>query len=397
MNDFVGKALAKLEKLSEEQVEWVFNNIIEQNDSFDCVLESLSCGLIIVDSNWHLMKINTAARFFVDIDQGGAKDLCIWNLIKNEEMCSFLKVLAQKKYTHDSREFSVVHGDKTLFLVVSVVPFVRKSNIDGSIITIEDVTSKRQQEILSHRMENLSSLTKLAASVAHEIKNPLGAISIHIQLIQKAIKKKRETDGMLPDEKFLEKYLDVVNEEISELNSTVMDFLFAVRPIQANFILDDPDDIIEKTTDFLKYDFSQSNISFKLDLEKKNQKLMIDPKLLRDVLINLLQNAKAAILSCEDGRNGVLVLKTFEKDNHFVITVADNGCGMTNDQCSKIFEPYYTTKADGTGLGLTTVYKIIKEFKGDINVQSELNKGTIFTISIPVPQKETKLLEEKAN
>ncbi|MCI7036023.1 MAG: ATP-binding protein, partial [Spirochaetia bacterium] len=218
-----------------------------------------------------------------------------------------------------------------------------------------------------------------------------------IQLIQKAIKKKRETDGMLPDEKFLEKYLDVVNEEISELNSTVMDFLFAVRPIQANFILDDPDDIIEKTTDFLEYDFSQSNISFKLDLEKKNQKLLIDPKLLRDVLINLLQNAKAAILSCEDGRNGVLVLKTFEKDNHFVITVADNGCGMTNDQCSKIFEPYYTTKADGTGLGLTTVYKIIKEFKGDINVQSELNKGTIFTISIPVPQKETKLLEEKAN
>ena len=69
----------------------------------------------------------------------------------------------------------------------------------------------------------------------------------------------------------------------------------------------------------------------------------------------------------------------------------------TTDQCSKIFEPYYTTKADGTGLGLTTVYKIIKEFKGDINVQSELNKGTIFTISIPVPQKETKLLEEKAN
>ena len=90
----------------------------------------------------------------------------------------------------------------------------------------------------------------------------------------------------------------------------------------------------------------------------------------------------------------LLIINSFIKNDHYILTIADNGCGMDEATCSRIFEPYYTTKADGTGLGLTTVYKIVKEFRGEITVNSELDEGTVFTVQIPVPQKETMLLEE---
>lgn len=244
-----------------------------------------------------------------------------------------------------------------------------------------------------HRMESLKSLTNLAASVAHEIKNPLGAISIHIQLLQKSIKKCREGDGQLPDEKFMEKYLSVVNEEIENLNKIVMDFLFAVRPLKVNMTLSEPDSIIEKSINFFMPEFENCGIEVSVNLQGNGNRLLIDEKLFREIFINIVQNAKAAILSSKKS-NGKLAINSFIKNDHYILTIADNGCGMDEATCSRIFEPYYTTKADGTGLGLTTVYKIVKEFRGEITVNSELDEGTVFTVQIPVPQKETMLLEE---
>ena len=94
---------------------------------------------------------------------------------------------------------------------------------------------------------------------------------------------------------------------------------------------------------------------------------------------------------------GVFKLHTFVKDDKYIIEISDNGCGMSEEKMAKIFEPYYTTKATGTGLGLTTVYKIIKEFSGEINVKSEEKKGTSFTIMLPVPQLNKKLLSYREN
>ena len=236
-------------------------------------------------------------------------------------------------------------------------------------------------------------MTNLAASVAHEIKNPLGAISIHIQLLQKSIKKCREGDGQLPDEKFMEKYLSVVNEEIENLNKIVMDFLFAVRPLKVNMTLSEPDSIIEKSINFFMPEFENCGIEVSVNLQGNGNRLLIDEKLFREIFINIVQNAKAAILSGKKN-NGKLAINSFIKNDHYILTIADNGCGMDEATCSRIFEPYYTTKADGTGLGLTTVYKIVKEFRGEITVNSELDEGTVFTVQIPVPQKETMLLEE---
>ena len=120
---------------------------------------------------------------------------------------------------------------------------------------------------------------------------------------------------------------------------------------------------------------------------------MLDEKLFRDVIMNLAQNALAALKSNRDsGKSGFFRIETCLCENKFVIKISDNGCGMSEETVAKIFEPYYTTKANGTGLGMTMVYKITKEFSGEIFVDSKENEGTLFTLEFPVPQKGTKLL-----
>ena len=246
-------------------------------------------------------------------------------------------------------------------------------------------------------MENLANLTNLAAGMAHEIKNPLGAISIHIQLIQKALEKARENQDKLPAKKFVEDHIDVVNEEIDHLNKLVMDFLLAVRPIKAQLELKDPDKVIENLVNFFTPEFNKEKIEVNLTEAGSGKRIMIDEKLFRDVIMNLSQNALAAIKSKFAGEEGgKLFISSCEKDNKYIIKISDNGCGMSDETLAKIFEPYYTTKANGTGLGMTMVYKIVKEFSGEITVDSKEGEGTSFTMSFPIPQKDVKLLSSES-
>lgn len=397
MSDFVGKASGKIKKLSDEQVERLISTIQEENDIFDSILESLSSGIIVVNEKWHVIKCNKSVKRLVPLHvYFKEKDEVLWNLIDNDEISDFICKSATENVFNVSEEFSVSRNDSVSFIVVAILPLVRHSEIKGAIITIRDVTAEKQKEILLHRMDSLQGLTNLAASVAHEIKNPLGAISIHIQLLQKAVKKSRDGDGNLPAEKFMEKYLDVINEEIDNLNRIVMDFLFAVRPVKVQLVLANPDAAIKKTLDFFRPELEENNISLQVDL-CNDARLLVDEKLLREIIVNLIQNAKAAVLSRVDEKGSRVAVKSFVKKERYILTVADNGCGMDSDTCNHVFEPYYTTKSNGTGLGLTTVYKIIKEFQGDISVTSELNRGTVFTVSIPVPQKSTMLLGGASN
>ena len=422
MKDFVKKASQKISKLSDEQLEQLIEGLNSENDTLDCVLESLSIGLVIVDEQWHVMHTNKAAErllcFTVRPSERGDSE-GVWSYIGDETVRGFLKECADEQKVNVSDEFSISSDENVRFVVVSVLPLVKKdywengdvleTRIVGSIITVDDITQKRQQEILLHRMESLASLTNLAASVAHEIKNPLGAISIHIQLLQKAIRKAREGDGMLPATKFMEDYIAVINEEIDNLNKIVLDFLFAVRPVQASMVLSEPDTIVDRFAAFFKPEFDNKCVTLKLLLCKKSPRLMIDEKLFREVLVNITQNALAAIMTrfppekrkddedcgCTKYEKGELVIESFVKGDKYILTIADNGCGMDEKTASHIFEPYYTTKANGTGLGLTMVYKIIKEFRGDIDVKSVLGHGTVFTIMIPVPQGTTRMLSSQ--
>jgi signal transduction histidine kinase len=248
-------------------------------------------------------------------------------------------------------------------------------------------------------MENLASLTTLAAGVAHEIKNPLGSLSIHIQLIQKSMAankavyfrahpRGKDSDGD-PSEYFdlLDKYIAVVNEEIDRLNRIVVDFLFAVRPMDMDLREGNINTLIGELTDFVWFELKETRIDCALELAENLPAIRFDERYMKQALLNLIKNAQAAMPG-----GGVLTIKTEVSDGELRISIQDTGTGIPEENLSKIFEPYFTTKETGSGLGLTLVFKIIREHQGEITVKSKEGEGSCFIITLPIFQKERRLI-----
>ena len=413
MPSYAKRISQKASKLSNEQLLTLLDNTFEENETLYSIIESISSGMLVVDNNFCILQKNTILESRLDFklhpDDAKLNMIPVWDIIEDEEIAEFFRKCAENKITNSTEDFTTTtKGGSIRFLTIAMTPLMHKNELTGRIIIVRDVTENKNQEIRLHRMENLANLTNLAAGMAHEIKNPLGAISIHIQLIQKALEKARENNNVLPAKKFVEDHVDVVNEEIDHLNKLVMDFLLAVRPVNATLELKNPAKIIEDLLNFTKPEFSAENLKIEFTKPKQSCKILLDEKLFRDIFINLSQNALYALKAKfkenveNDGKlfapgldeKGLFKIDCAYNENKYVIRVIDNGCGMSPDVLGKIFEPYYTTKANGTGLGMTMIYKIVKEFSGDIQVESEEGKGTLFTLIFPIPQKDKKLLPQ---
>jgi PAS domain S-box-containing protein len=394
MRDFIKRAVKKLSKLTREQIEELFIASAAEIDRLKTVLESLGQGILVCDTRHALVLANKCAERFLPIGLAEPGGDPVWLRVWDEKIAGFLKTTLESGDRVEEREFDTESKGIQRLLSLSVLPLVREHRVTGSLLYIEDITEKRGREARLRRAENLASLTTLAAGVAHEIKNPLGSISIHIQLMQKALQANRKlVEQALPRDGAdscldqLDKYIAVVNEEIDRLNHIVVDFLFAVRPMDLDLREGDLNTLIGELVDFMSFELSDALIVCDLELEENLPLLTFDERYLKQVLLNLVKNATAAMPA-----GGKLTIKTESKDNEVYISVRDTGLGIPEENLSKIFEPYFTTKATGSGLGLTLVFKIIREHQGEISVKSREGEGTCFTISLPIPQREHRLI-----
>lgn len=382
MLNFIGRALQKLSKLTPEQVIQVVHVLVDEYDKLVSVLGSINQGVIICDIDMNITQCNKVAERFLPIKNYTSGEQKVWTVIEDDDISLFVKQSLQNQETINDKEFCLEINSQQKIVSISIFPLVQEKTVTGTLIIIEDITEKKTKESQLHRAENLASLTNLAAGVAHEIKNPLGSISIHIQLIQKNLKLIKGSGKAN-----IEKFLDVINEEIDRLNKIVVDFLFAVRPINVELEDGQINDVINFLADFLKYEIDASKIDFKLDLADKLPLIKLDDRLLKQAFLNFIKNALEAM-----PKGGNLEIKSYEKNDMVYVEFKDTGNGISPERVSKIFEPYYTTKIKGSGLGLTLTYKIIKEHGGDIQVHSVEKQGTTFKVSLPIPQSETRLL-----
>ncbi|MDR2742469.1 MAG: PAS domain S-box protein [Treponema sp.] len=400
MRDFIKRALKKLNKLTFEQVQDLLVSAATEIDRLETVLDSLNEGLLVCDTRHHLVMVNKYTERFFSVSHYEYENDPVWTLVKNEKLREFLETTLTNGDRVEEREFDAEVKGILRLLSISVLPLVRDRQVSGSLIHVEDITEKRGKEARLRRAENLASLTTLAAGVAHEIKNPLGSLSIHVQLIQKALAVNREmffkahpggvdSIDQRPTGYFdmLDKYIAVINEEIDRLNRIVVDFLFAVRPMDMDFREGNINTLIEELVEFVKYELNEAGIECVLELDRRIPDADFDERYMKQALLNLIKNAIAAMP--EGGR---LTIKTGGTDMEIQIGIQDTGIGIPEENFSKIFEPYFTTKDTGSGLGLTLVFKIIKEHKGDVIVKSRKGEGSCFIVTLPVPQRETRLL-----
>ena len=381
MRKFIDRALQKLPKLDSEQIRALIYDLANENERLESVLDSLTDGVLVSDEEHNLILVNKPAERLVPLAGTDIFERRIWDAIADEEIAAFVQDALVNQESLFDQEFTLGASGSSRTLAVSVLPVVKEGHIQGNILLVEDITERKSKEARLRRAESLASLTTLAAGVAHEIKNPLGSIGIHIQLVQKSLQEEEIDRGRVQG------YIDVVNEEVSRLNKIVVDFLFAMRPMNVELGDGDLNDVVRGVLDFVQYELETSDIDLSADLSPSLPKIELDEKYLKQALMNIIKNAIAAM-----PEGGSLRVWTERRGDEVQLNIADTGVGMSEDVAEKIFEPYFTTKDFGSGIGLTLVYKVVKEHLGEVSVDTEEGKGTTFTISFPVPQRERHLL-----
>ena len=381
MNNFINRAVKKASKMNEVQLKSLVQNIFEEYSLLDSMIDSLNDGVVILDANNKVIKVNKS--LFLIFNSQVTENVNIEEIIDDDEINNFINFTILNQEKCSGKEFFIQREDQNQYISLSILPLVSNKKIHGTIIIISNITEKKLNEIKTQRLESLARLTTAAASISHEIKNPLAAISIHVQLAKKSI----ATNENIFNEK-MKKHFSVIEEEIDRLNKIVVDFLFAVRPIKFEFRMLNINTIITSIVDTFQDEFESYNIQIKKMLDESLPPLQGDERFLRQALINIIVNSKHAMM--KDG--GILNISTNKAENSVVILISDSGDGIPHDILNKIFEPYFTTKDSGTGLGLTMTYKVIKEHGGDIHVYSDLGKGAFFKISLPIVNDKSILL-----
>jgi signal transduction histidine kinase len=381
MRKFIERALGKLSKLHVDQIRSLLQDIAAENERLEAVLDSMTDGVMVTDEEHNLVLQNRPATRLLPIAPGENYEHPLWEVIADPEIAEFVHHALINQESVRDREFTLDVGRTPRILNCSVLPLVRGGSIQGNFLRVQDVTEKKGRDARLRRAESLASLTTLAAGVAHEIKNPLGSIGIHMQLIERSLKQGE------PEGARLQEYIDVVNEEVERLNKIVVDFLFAVRPMDVELHDGDVNQVVRDLLGFIRYELLESHIEVIEDLDEELPKVEIDEKYLKQALMNIVKNAMSAM-----PEGGTLRISTVNRGDEVEIRLSDTGVGMSEDVLEKIFEPYFTTRDFGSGIGLTLVYKVVKEHKGEISVSSQEGQGSTFTITLPVPQREINLL-----
>lgn len=368
------------------QLKALIKSTLVESDLHIALLDSLSEGHVIIDSTGAIVYYNKSVYSLIPtaLKNRISEGKRIVDVIRDRDVSKFIIDVQNGKEKPEPKDFTFQVGQEMRTIRVSFSPLAVEDNnyID---IRFNDISDMIRGQARLRRSENLASMTTMAAGIAHEIKNPLAAMKIHIQLMQKYLAK----NGSI-SQREASRYINVLDEEIDHLNSIAVDFLYAVKPMNTEPKLSSINDIVNDLVSFLEPDANEKNIDIVVKLGEFLPRIELDGKYVRQALLNLVQNSFAAM---PDG--GTLSLTTKLDGDVVLVKVKDSGIGIDEEKLTKIFEPYFTTKATGTGLGLTTVYKVMKEHGGDIHVTSEVGKGTCFTLEFPVPVSQRNVLEDE--
>lgn len=223
-------------------------------------------------------------------------------------------------------------------------------------------------------VEQMIEISSLAGGLAHEIKNPLSTIRLNLDLLAEDM---QESDNPR-DRRALGK-IRTIQQECLHLQEILDDFLRFARVKDLRLGPYCLNDTVEELVDFYHPQAAQHDIEVLTYFDRSLPSLELDRDLFQQALLNLMLNAQQAMAN-----GGQLVLKTSRKENQAVLEVIDNGPGMNADSVCRVFRPFYTTKREGSGLGLPTTRKIVEAHGGTIDVESELGKGTRFIIHLPL-------------
>ncbi|MGA1539574.1 MAG: two-component system sensor histidine kinase NtrB [Chthoniobacterales bacterium] len=380
---FLDKILARLRRIQPEEVEAFFVELARDKRFLETIFNAIREGVIVTDTGGTVIYMNDAAGMLFGLDPAAALGRPLAENISGLRW----KELAQGRdiITRDIEVFHPAHRVLNFY----VVPLMAEDDDQpgrrqhaGYALIMRDFTERHREAQETLESERIAALQLLAAGVAHEIGNPLNSLTIHLQLLERRLRKLPEKDR----EHFIQP-LSVAQEEIKRLDSIVTQFLRAIRPAPLQRAPHDLNSLVRDAADFLAPELKSRNILLELDLAPGLPVLDVDQDQLKQAFFNIVKNASEAMK-----QGGLLKIRTGSDADWINVTFADTGGGMTQETMARVFEPYFTTKKGGSGLGLMITQRIIRAHGGEVVLESAPGQGLRLTLRLPRHDRQVQML-----
>ena len=389
---FIDKLIERLGRVRPEEARTHLLRVVREKGFLETIFNAIQEGMVVTDPRGQIVYLNDAACDFFGLTAESSLGRPLAERVRGLDWEALTS--SEDLVSRDMEVFYPAHR----FLNFYVVPLLLENADEekpvpgqaageppgyvGYAMIVRDITESRRSTQTTIENERLSALTLLAAGVAHEIGNPLNSLTIHLQLMERRLRK-------LPAEYRgdLDESVRVAKDEIRRLDFIVSQFLRALRPAPLQTARADVNALVEESVSFLAAEVADRDILVELELAKNLPPLELDRDQMKQAFYNIIRNSSQAMRS-----GGILRIFTGLEPDYVAVAFTDTGGGIDPEAMSKVFNPYFTTKENGSGLGLLIVRRIVREHGGEIELRSDTGRGLTVTIRLPHGDRRARML-----
>jgi two-component system, sporulation sensor kinase E len=388
--DPLESVLGRVDDLDQVNLGILVSRLARERRLLNTVFNSLREGILVIDSEGTLLYANVSAISLLGFKPKDIGTTSLWKAVPDLARTIRLDATGHlAEATGISREAELTYPESRLVRIY-LVPFdedVHGQQLPRYAVILSDITLEKTRTQQQIEDERVRSLIQLSAGVAHELGNPLNSLNIHLQLMRRQVLRMEESALRSK----VEHSLEICRNEIGRLDSIISHFLEAVRPRPPDFRDLDLVAVLEEGLEFLGPELEGSGVTVDVELRAAVPPVQGDRDQVKQVFFNILKNARQAM-----NQGGVIRVRAFVDDEYVNVQIGDTGSGISDEDLPRVFQPYFTTKEGGHGLGMMICERIMRDHGGRIGIDSRRGVGTIVTLQFPQKHRRVRLLEAEA-